>query len=316
MQRARVGVIGLGTIGATHLAALRQVGMTEISGADLSAEARDRARASVNHVFGDYREMMATSDLDGVVIATPPRTHRDIALFALSEGIGVLCEKPLAVTLADCRAIVDAVSHARGPFQMGFCHRFQPQVRALRSLVIAGDIGEPVLINISFVHSLTQDGREWITDPRQAGGGVLFDSGSHAIDLFRYLAGEVDDAYGLTAPPAADRVEDASVVSLRSGDVLGTLALSWKVPRWQGLVEVVGSAGQARVEYAGDRVSLSTRTGEERWRAISTPRGSRFVAQMRHFLASLRGDEPPQVTVHDGLEATRIVLDVYAGRRT
>jgi predicted dehydrogenase len=315
MQRARVGVIGLGTIGATHVAALRQVGVTDISGADLSAEARDRARDSVSRVFEDYREMIDASDLDGVVIATPPRTHRDIAAFALRQGIGVLCEKPLAVTLADGRAIAAEVRQARGPFQVGFCHRFQPQVRALRSLVVAGDIGEPLFINVSFVHGLTQEGREWITDPRQSGGGVLFDSGSHAIDLFRYLAGEVDAALGLTAPSGTDHAEDASVVCLKSGDVLGTVVLSWKAAQWHGLVEVIGSTGRARVEYAGDRVSLSTRTGEQRWRAVSTPRGSRFVAQMRHFLACLRRAEPPQVTVQDGLEATRIVLEVYSGAR-
>lgn len=245
----RIGVIGLGTVGETHLAALRQLRVKQVFGADPSAAARARASAYVAHCFADYREMFSSADLDGVVVATPPRTHREIAVAALEAGLGVLCEKPLAVTIEDCEAISAAVGNARGPFQVGFCHRFQPQVRALRGLLDSGAIGRPVLANISFIHGLTEQGRQWITDADQAGGGVLFDSGSHAIDLFRYLIGDVDDVHGLIAVldggSRSQRVEDTSIVSLRSGDVLGTIGLSWKTPPWQGLVEVIGSTGRA-----------------------------------------------------------------------
>jgi predicted dehydrogenase len=312
----RIGVVGLGTIGETHLAALRQLGVDEILGADHSATARERAQVYTARCFADYREMISTAALDGVVIATPPRTHREIVVFALAAGLGVLCEKPLAVTLDECEVMAAAVANARGAFQVGFCHRFQPQVRALKRLIDTGAIGQPVLVNISFIHGLIEQERQWITDPEQAGGGVLFDSGSHAIDLFRYLIGDIDELHGFTTalkePP---RVEDASIVCLRSGGVLGTVALSWKTPPWQGLVEVVGTHGRARVQYDEDRVSLRIRAGDASWRSLRTPLVSRFVAQMRHFLASVRGDEAPQASVRDGLEATRAILQVYAERR-
>jgi predicted dehydrogenase len=311
----RIGVIGLGTIGETHLAALRQLRVREIFGADTSAAARARAEDGVGRCFADYGEMLSGADLDAVVVATPPRTHREIAIAALDAGLGVLCEKPLAVTVEDCGAISTAVARAGGPFQVGFCHRFQPQVRALRQLLDSGAIGRPVLVSVSFIHGLSEQGRGWITDADQAGGGVLFDSGSHAIDLFRYLVGDVDEVHGLTAVmdrgSGSKRVEDTSIVSLRSGDVLGTVALSWKTPPWQGLVEVVGSMGRARVDYEGDRVSLRLRTGDAPWRTVRTPRMSRFVSQMQHFLACVRGEEAPEASVQDGLAATRIVLQIY-----
>jgi predicted dehydrogenase len=315
----RIGVVGLGTIGETHLAALRQLGVDEILGADPSPTARERAQVYTARCFADYREMISTAALDGVVIATPPRTHREIVVFALASGIGVLCEKPLAVTLDDCEVMAAAVASARVVFQAGFCHRFQPQVRALKRLIDTGAIGQPVLVNISFIHGLIEQGRQWITDLEQAGGGVLFDSGSHAIDLFRYLIGDIHDVRGLTAaleagaePPS---VEDASIVCLRSGGVLGTVSLAWKTPPWQGLVEVVGTLGRARVEYDEERVSLRIRVGDASWRSLRTPLESRFVAQMRHFLAGVQGDEAPQASVRDGLEATRAILQVYAERR-
>src|SRR5205823_14425190 len=126
----------------------------------------------------------------------------------------------------------------------------------------------------------------------------------------------VDEMHGLTAvlggATASERVEDTSIVSLRSDDVLGCIALSWKTPPWEGLVEVVSSAGRARVEYEGDRTSLKLRTGNGPWRAVRTPRASRFVYQMRGFLAGVRGvEKAPGASARDGLEATRIVLRIY-----
>ena len=159
-EDTRVGVIGLGTIGQTHLAALRQLGVKAAFGADTSAVARARASEYGVCCFADYREMLSGADLSAVVIATPPQTHGEIATAALDAGLGVLCEKPLAVTVEDCEAISAAVTRTGSLFQVGFCHRFQPQIRALRELLNAGAIGRPVLVNISFIHGLSVEGRQ------------------------------------------------------------------------------------------------------------------------------------------------------------
>jgi predicted dehydrogenase len=310
----RVGVIGLGTIGETHVAALRQLGVTQIYGADPSASARSRFAEHTRQCFADYRGMLSSVELDAVVIATPPRTHREIAVAAVDAGPGVLCEKPLALTLEDCNAIVDAAARGSRPFWVGFCHRFQPQVRALHGVLESGALGQLALVNVSFVQALTEQNREWITDPKHAGGGVLFDSGSHVIDLFRYLAGDIDEVHGLTAVlDASARVEDTIVGCLRSGSVLGSIALCWRTQPWQGLVEIIGTNGRARVDYDdSDRVRLRTRIGDDPWRVVRTQRENRYVAQMRDFLACLRGRPASGATARDGLEATRTVLRIYA----
>ena len=137
----RVGVIGLGTIGQTHLAALRRLPRTAIYGADPTPLARDRARPHTARCFDDYRELLSSIQLDGVVIATPPRTHVEIALAALQSGTAVLCEKPLALTESDCEILVRAADTSRKPFLVGFCHRFQPQLRALKQVIDARVLG-------------------------------------------------------------------------------------------------------------------------------------------------------------------------------
>ena len=310
----RVGVVGLGTVGQTHLAALKYLHVPWIYGADPSPTARERAATFTTHCFANYRDLLSSVDLDAMVIATPPRSHRDISLAALQAGIAVLCEKPLGLTLEDCEAIADAASNSRRPFMVGFCHRFQPQVQALKELLDAGSLGAPVLVTLSFTHGLTEQGREWIVDRTLAGGGVLFDSGSHAVDLFRYLVGEVDDAAGLTVGAEAGGVEDVCIACLRSGGVLGTLVLSWKTPPWQGTIEVVGAAARARVEYDGDQVRLRTRATDAPWKSVRTSREDRFVAELRHFLACARGEEAPLTCARDGLEATRAILQIYGGQ--
>ena len=168
-----------------------------------------------------------------------------------------------------------------------------------------------MLVNIAFTHGLTEAGREWIVDRDCAGGGVLFDSGSHAIDLVRFLVGDIDQVGGFTSSAVTAQVEDQCVSCLRSGDVLATLSLSWKTPPWQGVVEVVGSSGRARVDYEGDRVQLRTRAPGGAWRSVRTSRASRFDVQMRHFLACIRGSENPLASARDGLEATRTILQIY-----
>ena len=101
------------------------------------------------------------------------------------------------------------------------------------------------------------------------------------------------------------------MVCLRSGNVLGTITLSWKTPPWEGLVEVIGTRGRGRVEYEGERVRLRVLSGDGPWRVVRTPHESRFVGQMRQFLACIRGEDTPRAGVRDGLEATRAVLSIY-----
>jgi predicted dehydrogenase len=311
----RVGVIGLGTIGRTHLAALRQAGIAELAGADPSPLAREAARRSFGIAdYSDYRRMLDDERLTAVVVATPPRTHRELALLAIERGLGVLCEKPLALTVEECEDLVAAAQQAQRPFAVGFCHRFQPQVQSMRAMLLRGDLGAPILFHAAFVHGLTETDRSWLKDPAQAGGGVLVDSGSHAIDLFRYIIGEVHDVRGLTDLGFLDpgTVENSCVAVLRSGAVVGGIELSWRAPPWEGCVEVVGDGGRARVDYDGQSAQLHVRAQGAGWQQIPTDTTDRFAAQVAHFLACLRGDAAPLATAADGLEATRTWLRLYA----
>src|SRR5262252_1109739 len=221
MNDWRIGIVGLGSAGRTHLAALKSVGVEHIYAADRNP--RNRVWAAQEHgvtCYADYNELLKSQALDGLIVATPPRSHAELVDEAVRSQVHVLCEKPMAVDMRDCDRIVSAASRSSKITTVGFCHRFEPAVRRLHELIQDGQLGELALFRCTFAHDLEEGVRAWLFDPATSGGGVLADSGPHAIDLFRYLIGEVDGVKCLTSLTRSSiaheqKVEDSAVLSLR-----------------------------------------------------------------------------------------------------
>jgi predicted dehydrogenase len=318
VDQRRIGIVGLGSAGRTHLAALKAVGVERISAADRNP--RNRAWATQEHgvtCYADYTEMFEAQALDGLIVATPPRSHAELVSAALRKQMHVLCEKPMAVDMGDCNRIVSAASSSSKITTIGFCHRFEPAVKRLHELIRDGQLGELVLFRCTFAHNLEDGVRTWLFDRATSGGGVLADSGTHAIDLFRYLVGEVDGVACFTSRTRssvarAQNVEDSAVLSLRSGECIGSIALCWRAAPWEGTVEAVGLDGRAVVHYGVSQgASLHLRRGASEWHEVPVTHADRFQLQIEHWLACLTGRQTPLVSVQDGFEATRVLLQGY-----
>ena len=314
----RIGIVGLGSAGRAHLAALKAVGVKRIYAADRNP--RNRAWAAQEEgvqCYADSSELLADEALDGLIVATPPRSHAEMVDQALRKQVNVLCEKPMAVDMNDCDRIVSAASTSSKITTVGFCHRFEPAVRRLHELIRDGQLGELVLFRCAFAHDLDDGVRTWLFDRATSGGGVLTDSGTHAIDLFRYLIGEVDDVACFTSRTRSSvacqqDVEDSAILSLRSGECIGSIALCWRAAPWEGTVEAVGLDGRAVVHYGGSAgASLHLRRGASEWQEVPVAHADRFQLQIEHWLACLAGRQTPLVSVRDGFEATRVLLQGY-----
>jgi predicted dehydrogenase len=315
----RIGIVGLGSAGRAHLSALKAVGVSSIYAADRNAQncawATQDERVTC---YADHRELLAHEQLHGLIVATPPRSHAEQVADALRQRVHVLCEKPMALDIADCERIVSAASNASVSTTIGFCHRFEPAVRRLHQLTRDRALGEVVLFRCAFAHDLEEGVRLWLRDRAQSGGGVLADSGTHAIDLFRYLVGEVDEVTCHTSRTKSSinrgqDVEDMAVVGLRSGECVGSITLCWRAAPWEGTVEVLGTQSRAIVHYGGSHVaSLHVRAGVSDWQEIPVAQTSRFQLQIEHWLGSIAGQHTPLATVQDGAEATRVLLQAYA----
>nr|WP_030503980.1 Gfo/Idh/MocA family oxidoreductase [Micromonospora purpureochromogenes] len=203
----RVGMVGYAFMGAAHSQAWRTVNrvfdlparvrMALVCGRDEPKVAEAADRLGWDGYTTDWRRLVESDEIDVVDICTPGDSHREIALAALAAGKHVLCEKPLANSVAEAREMTEAAARAResGVRAMcGFNYRRVPAVALMRQLVAEGRIGEIRHVRAVYL-------QDWIVDPQfplvwrlqkdRAGSGALGDIGAHIIDLTQYVTGQL-----------------------------------------------------------------------------------------------------------------------------
>ena len=185
LRRVRIGVIGAGWIAADHVGRIGRTAGVELAAVcDLDAE-RAGTLAGERPVYTDWRAMLERESPDAVLIATPPLTHRELALDVLGRGIHLYLEKPIARGLEDARAIVEAAERSPAVCAVGYQWRAVEALDALREALAGQQVGLVIGIGTGPTQS-----RPWFLDRAQGGGNVL-ERASHIIDLERAVAGEV-----------------------------------------------------------------------------------------------------------------------------
>jgi predicted dehydrogenase len=201
----RVAVFGTGFGAAVHIPALKQLDDVEI----LSVVSRrvDRARAvaeqhGIPNASTDWRDVVNDPHVDAVVIATPPYLHHQMVIAALEAGKHVLCEKPMARSLAEARDMVKLADTANVVAMVNHEFRYLPIRQRVKELIDEGYIGEPHSVATNVFRSTLADPNErpfgWLMEQDKA-GGMLGASGSHAIDSLRWWLGEIHEVAGSTA---------------------------------------------------------------------------------------------------------------------
>lgn len=190
----RVGVIGLGFAGETHLKSYLQLPNIEavaLAGLEEDKLAQLGATYKVPHLYRDYEDLLARDDLDIISVCTPNYLHAPIAIAALEAGRHVLCEKPLARSGSEAAAIVDAATKAQRVLHVAFNHRQRGDVLTLKRYIDAGSMGQIYHAKASWMRrSGIPSMGSWFTNKDMAGGGPLIDLGVHVLDLALYLLDE------------------------------------------------------------------------------------------------------------------------------
>ena len=189
----RAGVIGTGFIGPVHVEALRRLGVTVTSICDVANLAQAAAeRLAIPQAFSDYRNLIASPDVDVVHITTPNRFHCEMSLAALQAGKHVVCEKPLAMNTEETARIVKQVRSADRVFAVNYNVRFYPAVLQLRRLVEVGELGEIIHVNGSYMQDwLFKDtDYNWRLLPQEGGTlRAVADIGTHWMDTVTFILG-------------------------------------------------------------------------------------------------------------------------------
>ncbi len=186
-----LGIVGLGMAGAVMVhAAAAHPGYVLRAAADPHAGPREAfARDHNARAYTDIAELVADPAVEAVYIATPHQFHRPHAELAAEHGKHIILEKPMALMLADCDAIIAAAERNKVHLVVGHTHAFDPAVRAMRDIIVRGELGRLGMIaSFNYTNFLYRPRRPEELDTAQ-GGGILFNQVPHQIDTARVLAG-------------------------------------------------------------------------------------------------------------------------------
>lgn len=189
----RAGLIGTGFIGPVHLEALRRLGIRVVALCDLPDRVGALAdRFGIPQPFQNYRDLLSSPDVDVVHICSPNRFHCEMSLAALKAGKHVVCEKPLAMNTRETAAIVKLARKTGTVFAVNYNVRFYPAVLQMRKLVAAGDLGEIIQVNGSYLQDwLFKDtDYNWRLLPSEGGKlRAVADIGTHWMDTASFVLG-------------------------------------------------------------------------------------------------------------------------------
>ena len=243
MAPFRIGLVGAGRMGRTHLRALAgSDGVKVTAVAEMSAAARQAVTGP--DLYGSTAEMLDHAALDGVLIAAPSDQHGAIIAEVAARGLPILCEKPCGLTAAQARAS----ARTGVPLQVAYWRRFVPGLRQLRDRIAAGELG--------VIHLVT--GYQWDERPpspvsRAHSGGIAIDMGVHEFDQLRWLTGQdIESLAVVSSGPASDGIADvdgAQVVVALSGGATGFVSLGRYFPAGDTVwAEAFGTRGHERCD--------------------------------------------------------------------
>ena len=328
------GIVGFGWVAQDYVApAMAAAGhrLAAICDPDPAAQARAGALGAAIHVTPDA--LAADPGVEAVYVATPNHLHRAGVEAAARAGKPVLCEKPMAATLADAEAMAASCARAGILYGTAFDQRHHPAHRAIRDAVAGGRIGTLAAIRILYACWVGADwaapaGREnWRIDAAKAGGGALIDLAPHGLDLAGFLAGEpLVEIRALTQSRLQGyRVDDGAVlVGLTGSGVLASLHVAYNCPEAlpRRRLELVGSDGQITAENTmgqdpgGSVTLLNGRTGRAEPLAVPDAGASPFTRQLEAFAAAVRAGGGPDFSAERDLGTMRLLAEAYrdAGR--
>ncbi len=318
-RRLQVGLIGLGRLGRVYARDLAsripETRLIAVADTTATAAREVAAERDVPAWYDSSERLIDDPAVDAVVIVSPTHTHRDVVIQAAAKRTPTFCEKPLALSLGECREMQTAVERSGTFFQMGFMRRVDPGYAAAKREVDEGRIGRPVVFKSTsrdpFPPSIEY------ANPASS-GGILVDMGIHDFDLARWFMGDVSSVSAIGAVLAYPELAtvgdlDNAIASLVFADGrLGVVDLTRNGFYGYDIVtEVLGTEGTVRVGYLRETpiVVMTKNTVTHDTVPYFMERFERaYTRQLQDFAQNVLAERVPPVVIRDGVEALRVAL--------
>jgi myo-inositol 2-dehydrogenase / D-chiro-inositol 1-dehydrogenase len=283
---------------------------------DVAVESAEKlARSTGARVANSVYDLIG--GVEALYITTPNTKHTELALAAIDAGKSVFCEKPMATSIADARAVLDAASRTEAVFQVGHNRRFAPVYATLKQML--AESGPPHSAHVKMNRGELIN-PAWVGDPAIT-GGFLYETTIHMFDMMRFLFGEVSSIDAVGSSHEYPEIDDFSVLLRFESGMHATLAssadASWRFPFER--VEVfchhatITTREMESISYSeGLEGSHSTRS----MRQLSKEEKWGYAQEDRAFVDSIVGGTGPTVTALDGFKSVELVDGCYRAAQT
>src|SRR6478735_1209564 len=337
MRDVGIGLVGSGFIAEAHFEGFAHVPAAAVQGVASPTPgnaARFAEKRGIPRHHTDYRALIEQPDVDVICIGAPNDLHRDVCVAAASAGKHVICEKPLARTLADADEMLAACRDAGVLLMYAEELCFAPKYVRAKELVAQGALGRVYMVQQGEQHFGPH--ADWFWDVNRSGGGVLMDMGCHAVEFARWIYGKpaaesVTAELGTYVHGERTRGEDHAIATVRfAGNRVGLIETSWaKRGGMDDRAEIFGSEGVTyvdllrgsslhtyseggygyAVEKAPDTRGWTFTMFEELW-------NYGFPQEMRHFVECVQHSGTPLETGEDGRAVLEILYGMYRAAAT
>lgn len=307
----RIALLGAGRIGQVHARTIRGMDNATVTAvSDFFPETAEKLAKTLGAEVRDNDTIMASDDVDAVVVGTPTDTHFDLIMAAAKAGKAIFCEKPVDMSADRIRELIAVVEKAGVPFMTAFNRRFDPSFANVQSRISAGEVGDVEMVTI-----LSRDPTPPPLSYVKSSGGIFRDMMIHDLDMARFLLGEDPIevvAYGsaLVDPAIGDAgdVDTAGVMLKTASGKICQISNSRRATYgYDQRIEVHGAKGMLRAEnHLENTVEVATEAG---YRRAPTQNffleryESAYRREMEHFVACLNDGTAVTPTIHDGLKA-------------
>jgi len=322
----KAAIIGLGGVAPTHIKSLETLGI------QIAALCDNKPERSLLHdypFYTDYNGMLAQGGFDVLHICLPHYLHASVAIAALSHGVHVICEKPMATNVPDAESMIAAAKASGARLEIIFQNRYNPGTQAIKKALDSGALGQVLGGSIQVTWHRTEEyythndwrGR-WCTE----GGGALINQSIHSFDLMNYFLGNPTSVSGSIANRAHPfiEVEDMAEGLITYGNTHVIFYVTTNHPYDAPVrLEIVCENGRAVLK--GETATIVYNTGEESTVGEDDKTTQLFgkdywgyshIRQIRDFYEALAGGETPRICGMEGLRTQRLINGIYESAST
>jgi len=329
MNKINLAIIGCGAIADVHaenvLSMSDRVNLSAVVDIDEEVAQRKALLWRVKDYYTDYREVLKRDDITAVDICLPHYLHKPVTIESAEAGKHILCEKPIANTLEEAEAMIEAARESGVKLMIAEVVCYNPLYHQIKELIERGYVGEIFMIRMTREHEMHQYLRErpWFLDKRKAGGGIMMAGGVHDIEVMRMLAGEITSVYSRQARKSLKEMEgddtSAAIFEFENG-AIGTLieSFSIKCPKTAFRLWVHGDLGTIAIINPGELTLYSDKIkefkGEIKLEVEREP--DPFYSEIEHFLDCVQYDREPKTNGEAVLKTLKVIISAYRSMET